>query len=685
MTIPQWLRPRWVQALIVLAVWAVFATIFRGLYTLELSTASNTWFTSLLREFTAAIRGNRTESPIFVYFFNPIRVAIDGFISFIMSVISQPGPGDVIPVIGWLGVLALVGFAVYATSNIRTAVFSMALLLACGVLGMWTYTLDTLAMTLGAVLLSLAIGLPLGVWAGLSDRVMSFLRPALDLAQILPTLVYLAPIALVFLIGIASATIATMIYSIPVCIRITAHAIRSLRASPVEAGIALGSTKVQLLTKVQLPLAKRTIILGVNQTVLAALSFVVIAALIGAPGLGQPVVDALEIRNVGDGLVAGTAVVLLAVLLDRATTAAVLRDQTATRSDPSALIRRRIGLGVAALAAVAAVFLSRYVLWAAVFPEVLNRGEQISEFLDTVVTWITSTLEFITVGFNTWFTLWILNPLQNVLADAPWFLTIVAIVALSWVLAGVRVAATSLLLLLLVVGTGLWFDTMVTLSQVLVATALTMIIGVILGVVAGRSARAERLMKPLLDAGQTMPAFVYLVPVLALFGPTRFAAIVCGVVYAAPVVIRIVADGIRGVPREVVESAVSAGSTAGQVITKVQLPASRSSLLLGANQGLIFVLAVIVIGGLVGAGGLGYLVLVGASKPELAGKGLAAGIAIVLLGILLDRIAQGSSRSRRQLDLPRTSAGEAIRAQEAAGDGPAGPVSRRAETESLSV
>jgi len=112
MTIPQWLRPRWVQALIVLAVWWVLATIFRGLYTLELSTASNTWFTSLLREFTAAIRGNRTESPIFIYFFNPIRVAIDGFISFIMGVISQPGPGDVIPVIGWLGVLALVGFAV---------------------------------------------------------------------------------------------------------------------------------------------------------------------------------------------------------------------------------------------------------------------------------------------------------------------------------------------------------------------------------------------------------------------------------------------------------------------------------------------------------------------------------------------------------------------------------------------
>ena len=680
MTMPQWLRPRWVQVAVLVGVWAVLATILRGIATLELSTASNTWFTSMLTDFARSIRGNRSDNPIFVYVLNPIRVVIDGFISWIMSIISQPAAGDLIPVIGWLGVWALVGFVIYASSNVRTALLGMFLLLLCGVLGMWTYTLDTLAMTLGAVLLSLAIGLPLGVWAGLSDRVMKVVRPFLDLAQILPTLVYLAPLALLFLIGIASATIATMIYSIPVCVRITAHAIRSLRTGPVEAGVALGSTRWQLLTKVQLPMAKSTIILGINQTTLAALSFVVIAALIGAPGLGQPVVDALIIRDVGDGIVAGVAVVLLAIMLDRATTAAVLRDQSGASSTPQARLRRRIGLAAAGVATIAAVIASRYVLWAAVFPEWLNRGEQISQFADTVVTWITSTLQFITVGFNQWFTTWVLNPLQNVLADSPWYLTVVMISLLALVLAGWRTGLTALVLLLLIVATGLWFDTMVTLSQVLVATAITMIVGVLVGVVAGRSRRAERILKPILDAGQTLPAFVYLVPVLALFGPTRFAAIVCGVFYAAPVVIRIVADGVRGVPREVVESAVSAGSTSGQVIRKVQLPASRTSLLLGANQGLIFVLAVIVIGGLVGAGGLGYLVLVGQSKPELAGKGLAAGLAIVLLGIMLDRIAQGSSRLHRQLDLPRTSAGEAVRAQEAKAAPGRGPA---AETESL--
>jgi glycine betaine/proline transport system permease protein len=175
------------------------------------------------------------------------------------------------------------------------------------------------------------------------------------------------------------------------------------------------------------------------------------------------------------------------------------------------------------------------------------------------------------------------------------------------------------------------------------ATAVTMIIGIVLGVMAGRSDRMERVLKPILDAGQTLPAFVYLVPVLALFGPTRFAAIVCGVFYAAPVVVRIVADGVRGVPKEMVEAATSAGSTPTQVITKVQLPASKRSLLLGANQGLIFVLAVIVIGAYVGAGGLGYLVIAGLSKPELQGKGLAAGLAIVLLGVVMDRIAHASA------------------------------------------
>jgi len=637
------MRKRSTLVLLVVGVWFVLGTILAGVHTLELSTATNTPATDWLREFAASIRGSRAESPIFVYFFNPLRGGIEGFIEIIRAVIAVPASGNVIPIIGWFGVVALVGYIVYASSNWRTSLLSMALLTACGMLGVWAYTMDTLAMTVGAVLLSLAIALPIGIWAGLSDRVMAFIRPILDLAQILPTLVYLAPLALVFLIGIAAATIATMIYSIPICVRITAHAIRSLKAGPIEAAESMGSTRGQMLRKVQLPMARRTIILGINQTTLAALSFVVIAALIGAPGLGKPVIEALTIRNVGDGVVAGLAVVFLAVMLDRATTAAVQHSAELPPEGP-ALIRRRIGLIAGGVLTLVAIYLSRFQLWAAVFPENLVIGEYIANAADAVTEWITSTFYFLTIGLNENFTIHVLNRVESLLANTPWYITIIAISLLAAIIGGRFVAILSAVLLGAIVLIGLWNDAMVTLTQVLIATGIVMLIGVVVGVLAGRSARIERALKPILDAGQTLPAFVYLVPVLALFGPSRFAAIVCGVFYATPVVVRVVADGVRGVPSDMVEAAVSSGSSTTQVVTKVQLPASKRSLLLGANQGMIFVLAVVVIGGFVGAGGLGYLVIVGQSKPELQGKGLAAGLAIVLLGVVMDRIAQAGAR-----------------------------------------
>ncbi|MGH8940405.1 MAG: ABC transporter permease subunit, partial [Actinomycetes bacterium] len=197
---------------------------------------------------------------------------------------------------------------------------------------------------------------------------------------------------------------------------------------------------------------------------------------------------------------------------------------------------------------------------------------------------------------------------------------------------------------LLLIGTGLWSDSMTTLASTFVATVLVMLIGVVVGVWMGRSRRADRLIRPTLDAAQVMPAFVYLVPFLALFSASRFTAIVAAIVYAAPVAIKIIADGIRAVPRTTVEAATSAGSSRWQIITKVQLPMSRTALTLATNQGLIYVLSMVVVGGLVGAGALGYQVVAGFSQGQLYGKGLAAGVAIVLLGITLDRITQAAAR-----------------------------------------
>lgn len=639
LAVPREIKRSWLLAILFIA-WIVLARITKGKETLELPVPEDSAFTSWAGEVADSIRGNRSDGLAFKYFFNPIREFVDGFVTIMREFIAIPNGSSSIPVLGWLGVISVIGFAVFAVSNIRMAFAAVALTFACGSLGLWTDSMDTLAMTFAAVILSLAIGIPVGIWAGLSDRVLKAVTPILDLAQILPTLVYLAPLALVFLIGPASATIATMVYSIPIAVRLTAFGIRGVPTSPVEAGTSMGTTKRQLLQKVQLPMSSRTIIMGINQTVMAALSFVVIAALIGAPGLGKPVIDALIIRNVGDGFVAGIAVVLLAIMLDRSTSAAITKKDTFVPPSPADRKRRKLALLVAGIASTVGIVLSRQLAWAAFFPKQIDISTQVADASDASVTWVTENLEILTTGFSKAVTVGVLNPLESVLTNSPWYLTILMITLISLILGGIRSAIVSATLLLAVVATGLWYDTMMTFTQTIVATMLTMIFGVVLGVWIGRSARAERALRPILDAGQTLPAFVYLIPMLGFFGPSRFTAIATGIVYSIPIVVKIVGQGIRDVPVNMVEAATVTGSTKWQLITKVQLPAAKKSLLLATNQGLIFVLAVVVIGGFVGGGGLGYLVLLGASKPELQGKGLVAGVCILLLGVMIDRIAQ---------------------------------------------
>ena len=242
----------------------------------------------------------------------------------------------------------------------------------------------------------------------------------------------------------------------------------------------------------------------------------------------------------------------------------------------------------------------------------------------------------------------LLNPLQAVLTQSPWWLLTAAVFALAFGLSGLRAALTATGCLLALAVLGLWQHSMETLTMVLVATALTVLFGLALGILAARYDRFATVLRPILDAAQTMPSFVYLLPALALFSSSRFTAIAASVIYAVPPVARLIEDGLRAVPATVVEAATSAGSTHRQLLWKVQLPMARGALLLALNQGIIMVLAVVVVGALVGAGALGYDVVAGFSQYEDFGKGFAAGIAIVLLGVMLDRITQGSGSDRKK-------------------------------------
>ncbi|MEH0554335.1 ABC transporter permease [Streptomyces sp. B21-101] len=635
-------RPLLIAAILVL--WLALFAVLRGRQTLSLAAADLTDLHRWFNDVNDSIGANRDSNPLFLYFFNEIRLVIDNLVTFVQELISQPSGARPVPQIGWLGVVGIAGYVSWAFGNWRVALLAVAGFTFLGLQGLWQESMDTLALTLSAVFVALLFAIPLGVWAGLSDRFHRIMTPFLDFMQTMPTFVYLAPLTLFFLIGGASASIATVIYAAPPAIRITAHAIRTVPETTVEAADSLGATRRQALVKVLLPMSKRTVVMGVNQTIMAALAMVTIAALIDAPGLGKTVVQALQSLDVGTAFNAGLSIVVLAIVLDRVTTAASVREEEARRSKNRFLAWRRPLLAAGAAVTAVLVYLSHTYLWAAEFPGGGGLGSSVASAADSATTWVQDHLSGITNAFRDALTNGLLNPFQSLLTDSPWWLVGVVLVALGAVLGGLRAGITTAVCVGLLVGTGMWSDAVTTLASTVVATVLVMLLGVVFGVWMGRSRLVDRMLRPSLDAAQVMPPFVYLVPFLALFGATRFTAIVAAVVYAAPVAIKIIADGVRNVPATTVEAATAAGCDTWQIITKVQLPMARGALTLATNQGLIYVLSMVVVGGLVGAGALGYDVVAGFSQGQLFGKGLAAGLAIVLLGVMFDRITQAAAR-----------------------------------------
>jgi glycine betaine/proline transport system permease protein len=420
----------------------------------------------------------------------------------------------------------------------------------------------------------------------------------------------------------------------------------------VEAAESLGATRSQTLRKVQLPLARRVIALGVNQTIMLALGMVVVTVLIGAPGLGVPIIRALESTNVGSAFDAGIAIVILAIIIDRITEHWSQSLDARRPVDPVADARRRRVVIAAVAIGVIAVVLG-LVANATGFPGAL--AISFEDPVNAATDYIKQNLFGLTDWMKNSFSEAVLNPLQTVLTTSPWWLVVGVAFGYGWLISGVRAAVTAALCLLLVAGLGLWQHGMETLSSVVIATAATLLLGLWLGILSARNRRFSSGIRPVLDFAQTMPSFVYLLPAVALFGASRLTAIAAAIIYGIPPVVRLVEAGIHGVPTPIVEAAQSSGATRSQLLWKVQLPVARPALLLAANQGIVLVLAMVVVGGLVGAGALGYDVVAGFAQSEDFGKGLAAGICIVLLGIMLDRITQGAG-TRRQAVLDEETA-----------------------------
>ncbi|MDQ1130871.1 ABC transporter permease subunit [Microbacterium sp. SORGH_AS_0888] len=637
--------------------WLVVFALSHGQGTDTLPVAALTDVHQLLNDVKEWVSDNRATNPLFIAL-DGVRVVVNAVVQFLLAALAATPYGLGYPEIGWLGSILVFGWIAWVFGNARVAALTVGFLLVIGVQGLYTEAMQTLAITLAAVFFSLLVGIPLGVWTGRSRRVERIVTPVLDFMQTMPTFVYLAPLALIFLIGPAAAVITTMIYAAPPVIRLTAHGVRDIPESIDESVASLGATPRQRLRTVVLPLARSSIVLGINQTTMAALSMVTIAALIAAPGLGQTVVQALQSLNVGRAFNAGLAVVLLAIVLDRVTTAIGRRaDPAVVAARRSAAVwPRRAAYAAGAVIAAAGVILSRTQLWAAIFPAQLEIGGAIESGVNAASAWVSSVFGDVTSTVQEIVTTALLNPLQALLEQSPVVVVMAALTIVATVAGRVKLGVGALVGMVAVWALGVWGPSMVTLASTVVASAITVAIALVLGVWMGRVPRVDAVLRPILDAAQTMPAFVYLVPFLGLFGPNRFTAIVAAVIYAAPISIKIVADAIRQLPETLGEVVLSTGSNPWQAVVKVQLPMIRPAITLAVNQALIYVLSMVVIGGLVGGGGLGYLVVAGFVQTDLFGKGLAAGLAIVIWGMLLDRTTQAfAHRAPRASTAPATS------------------------------
>ena len=526
--------------------------------------------------------------------------------------------------IRWPGVLALTALVGWRTSGGKAAATGVVVLAGCGVLGFWDDTLITASIMLVAVAISLVIGIPLGIWAGLSDRAERVLRAFLDTAQVMPPYVYLLPLVVAFGIGIPPAVVATVIYAVPPAARLTSLGIREVAGTTTEVGMSFGCTRRPLLMKVQLPLARRAILLGINQVIMMAFGVVVIAAFVGTGGLGSDVLAGLQKVDVGAAFVPGLALVLVAVAIDR----------TTTGTSAGARTRRTLLIGLGGLVIVSVV---ARLLNLDTFPSSLHVN--LAKPVNSANSWIGDHIRHSTQSFSDWLVIHVLSPLRDLLQKVAWWLIVVITTALGWRSGGRRLGALCAGCMVGIASLAVWDLAMDTLSQVLVAVVLSTLIALPIGILAGRSETVERLLRPLLDAAQVMPAFVYLVPVIALFNVGRVPGVIASVIYAIPPGIRLISLGLRQVPHPPREAATSFGATPFQELYKVQLPLAARSMMLAINQVIMMVLAMVVVAALIGAGGLGLETIYGLTKKEI-GRGIAGGLAIVLLAVVLDRITQ---------------------------------------------
>ena len=607
---------------------------------------------------------------------------------------------DLLNWLPWSVNLALLTFVAYVVSGWRLAVFTFLAILYMVVIGYWTESMNSLALVAISVPLAVAIGFGLGALAFFSKRAERVISPAMDLLQTVPAFAYLLPILLLFGFGPVVGLIASVLYAFPPTVRNTMLGLRRVPDDVIEAGLMSGATPRQLFWRVRTPTAMRQILLGVNQTTMAAFSMVIIASIIGGTAdIGWEVLSTMRKALFGESLLAGIVIALMAMVMDRITAAVATAEPGEPKINQSFMERHRLLILFAALG-VGVALMTQILPFLKTYPDAweIYPAHYLNDALSYLVVEHATTISLIkswafffvmlpvkmgfeqTISPYTWgfeFT-GTLKALYGVAAAAlvfwfalkrslstsiliafclillffgltrlPWPALLAMATLLSWQLGGARLAVGTFAGLGFLLLSGIWPETLLSIYLCGLAVLLSFVIGASLGVLASEFDGVSAFLRPINDTLQTMPLFVILIPFVMIFKIGEFTALLAIMAYAIVPAIRYSEHGLKNVPITVIEAATAIGCTRWQLLRRVKLPLALPVMMLGLNQTIMYGIAMLVIAALVGTNGLGQRVYIGLGNGDF-GVGIVAGLGMAIIAIIADRLTQAWSKKRQQ-------------------------------------
>jgi len=558
-----------------------------------------------------------------------------------------------LPGLPWTIVTAGAVILGYKLNGKKLAILAGITMIYISVFGQWKPSMETLSFVLIAAPISFFLGLVCGIWSYKSKRVEAVLNPILNVMQTMPHYSYIVVIMVMFGIGDHAGAIATIIFATPPMVRLTLLGLRKVSPDVIHAGKMSGCDEFQLLFKVLIPTARRDILIGVNQVIMQCLAMAVIASFIGAKGLGWNLLLALNQLRIGLALEAGVCISLIAVLLDKMSLAWAHK-QTDYFANLDFFERNKYGLFFVGAVLVGLLLASVGNLvfkggFNYLYEVPHNKGISGEPFWNAGVDWIWDTFFYQLKVFNTWLIVDVLQPMRAAYLRMPVVATFVLVMGTGYIIGGIRSALVVGGFTLFIALSPWWDRALVTAYMATFGVIVSGIIGVVSGSLAAQNTTSTKIVLGICDTLQTFPSFVYLIPVMMLFGVTDTSVLIAVIIYATIPATRYTIEGLRSVPPALHDAASMSGVTRLQRLLQIEFPLAFPHIMLGINQTVIFALFMVIIGAFIGTEDLGQYIMKALSDLKGGGKALILGLCVAFMGLAVDNLIRTWANKRKKL------------------------------------